>query len=94
MPLLDSDGHIVDLHFDAALCPECGLTGLHLTSAHVAEEKWRAVYEFPVCEITWYFIDPVWIGVALDVYECPVCEITWYSFKGEKMRYAPDDFDE
>lgn len=54
MPLVDSDGHLVDLHADAALCPRCDLPGLRITSVKVAEGKWRVVYGCPVCQITWY----------------------------------------
>ena len=54
MPLLNDDGHLVDLHFEAQLCPECGLPGLRVTSVHVAEGKWRAVYQCPTCRMEWY----------------------------------------
>lgn len=70
MSLLDSDGHIVDLHADAALCPQCLLPGLRVMSIRVAEGKWRVVYQ------------------------CPVCQVEWYSFKQEKVRYVPENFQE
>ena len=54
MPLLDSDGYLVDLRTDAALCPECDLPGLRVTSVKVAEGKWRAVYQCPICKVAWY----------------------------------------